>query len=153
MILLLIFSFLAGFFTAVSPCILPVLPIILSSGAGQGRWRPLGVVTGLVVSFTFFTLFLTAIVHATGLSANVLRNGAIILVFCAGLITFFPSLTDWFASLTSRVANLGFATQLTNAQGFKGGFIFGIVLGLLWTPCAGPIFASITVLAAVQSVS
>lgn len=73
MILLLAFAFLAGVFTVLSPCILPILPAILSAGTAQGRLRPLGIIIGLVFSFTFFTLALTAIVQVTGVSPNVLR--------------------------------------------------------------------------------
>lgn len=62
MTLLLVFSFLAGFCTIISPCVLPVLPIILASSASKGRLRPFGVVLGLIVSFTIFTLTLTALV-------------------------------------------------------------------------------------------
>lgn len=152
--LLLIFAFLAGFFTVLSPCILPILPAILSAGTAQGKWRPFGIILGLIVSFTFFTLALTAIVHATGLSPNTLRYAAIILIGLFGLIMIFPKLSDWFAKLTGPIANLGQRVQSKGSTtGFGGGVLFGIALGLLWTPCAGPILAAITTLVATQSIS
>lgn len=154
MLILLVFSFLAGIFTVLSPCILPVLPAILSGGTIKGRLRPLGIILGLVVSFTFFTLFLTAIVHATGLSANYLRYIAIAIIFFFGVVMIFPSLSDWFARISSPVANFGQQFQgSTSSSGFGGGFFFGIALGLLWTPCAGPILAAITTLVATQSIN
>lgn len=156
--LLLLFAFLAGIFTILSPCILPILPAILSAGTISGKWRPLGIITGLVASFTFFTLSLTAIVHATGLSANALRIAAIVLIALFGLVMIFPGLSNWFARLTAPVANIGQRVQDKSSErskegGFGGGFLFGIALGLLWTPCAGPILAAITTLVATQSVT
>lgn len=154
MLFLLGFAFLAGIFTILSPCILPILPAILSAGTTKGKWRPLGIIVGLVVSFTFFTLTLTAIVHATGLSANALRYAAIVLIFLFGLVMIFPRLSDLFAKVTAPVADWGQNIQGTNSGGgFGGGFLFGIALGLLWTPCAGPILAAITTLVATQSVN
>jgi len=154
MLILLVFAFLAGIFTILSPCILPVLPAILSASTMKGKYRPLGIIVGLVASFTFFTLALTAIVHATGLSANILRYAAIVLIFIFGLVMLFPFLSDRFARFASPLANLGQSIQGTTPEsGFSGGFIFGIALGLLWTPCAGPILAAITTLVATQSIT
>lgn len=153
MLILLLFAFLAGIVTILSPCILPILPAILSAGTVKGKWRPLGIISGLILSFTFFTLALTAIVHATGLSPNVLRYVAILLIFFFGLIMIFPSLSNWFAVKTSSIASAGQSIQSTApGGGFGGGFLFGIALGLIWTPCAGPILAAITTLVATQSV-
>lgn len=152
MILLLAFAFLAGVFTVLSPCILPILPAILSAGTAQGRLRPLGIIIGLVFSFTFFTLALTAIVQVTGVSPNVLRYAAIALIFLFGLVMIFPRLSNWFAQLTAPVANLG--QSITHpSSGFGGGIIFGAALGLLWTPCAGPILAAITTLVATHAIN
>jgi cytochrome c biogenesis protein CcdA len=86
----LIFSFLAGIFTVLTLCILPVLPALLSGGTLNGRLRPLGIVLGLMISFNFFTLALTASVHATGLTANVLRVTAIAIIFLFGVVIIFP---------------------------------------------------------------
>lgn len=156
MLLLLLFSGLAGLVTVLSPCILPVLPLLLSAGVGQGRYRPLGVIVGLVLSFSFFTLTLTALIHATGISPDFLRYCAIGLIAFFGLTMLFPALGDRFAALTSGFAHAGSAVQEQSARagtGFGAGFILGIALGLLWTPCAGPILASITTLAATSAVT
>lgn len=154
MLLLLGFSFLAGIFTALSPCILPVLPAILSAGVAAGRLRPLGTILGLTCSFSFFTLTLSWLVHKTGVSPSILRYIAIALVFFFGLVMLFPRLSNWFAKITSSVADLGQKIQGTQpARGFGGGIVFGAALGLLWTPCAGPILGAITALAATGSIN
>jgi len=154
MTILIVFAFLAGIATVLSPCILPILPAILSASTLQGKWRPFGIVTGLVVSFTFFTLTLTAIVHATGLSANVLRYIAIILIAAFGIVMIFPGLSTWFARASSPVAGVSQRiSQKSSESGFVKGFIFGSALGLVWTPCAGPILAAITTLVATQTVN
>jgi cytochrome c biogenesis protein CcdA/thiol-disulfide isomerase/thioredoxin len=156
MIILLLFSALAGVVTVLSPCILPVLPLLLAVGAGQGRLRPLGIIVGLVLSFSFFTLSLTALVHATGLSPDVLRYAAIALIIFSGLTLLFPKLGDWFAAKTSRLAQVGTTVQEQSVHvgtGFVSGFVVGTALGLLWTPCAGPILATITTLVATHAVT
>lgn len=154
MILLLAFSFLAGIFTALSPCILPVLPAIMAAGVGQGRLRPLGTVLGLIASFSFFTLSLTWLVQLTGISPNFLRYVAIALIFFFGLIMVFPRMSNWFSEITSPLTRWGGRLQGDKPlTGFWGGLIFGMALGLLWTPCAGPILAAITALVATGGVN
>lgn len=156
MILLFLFAFLAGLVTAFSPCTLPILPVLLSAGANISRTRPFGIVLGLVLSFTFFTLFLTALVRATGISPDILRYAAIAFIFFFGLVMFVPSLSGWFARATACIAAAGEAGQQESqkwGRGWTGGLILGGCLGLLWTPCAGPILAAIATLAATQAIS
>lgn len=156
MLILLLFSFLAGIVTVLSPCVLPVLPALLSAGAGQGRLRPFGIILGLIASFTFFTLALTAIVRATGISPDVLRYAAILLIAGFGLVLVFPLLGERFAEAASWIANLGQSVQEKSrlfGTGFWSGFVLGIALGLVWTPCAGPILASITTLVQTTQIS
>jgi cytochrome c biogenesis protein CcdA/thiol-disulfide isomerase/thioredoxin len=114
----------------------------------------LGTILGLIVSFSFFTLTLTWIVHATGISPSAFRYVAIGLIALFGLILIFPKLSYYFAKISSPIASLGQKIQDTKPrQGFWGGVIFGVALGLLWTPCAGPILASITTLVATSGVN
>ncbi len=84
MLFLVFFAFLAGFVTILSPCILPVLPIVLSGSLTGGHKRPLGIVLGFIISFSLFTLFLAEIVRLTGISADFLRLISVIIVLVFG---------------------------------------------------------------------
>lgn len=156
MLILMLFAFLAGFATVISPCVLPVLPAILSVSAGKGKWRPYGVILGLIISFVFFTVALSTLVRTFGISANVLRYSAILIIGFFGLVMILPTFSNLFARATQRVAELGNEFQgvtRTESSGFWSGLLLGIALGLIWTPCAGPILAAITALVATQKIS
>jgi cytochrome c biogenesis protein CcdA/thiol-disulfide isomerase/thioredoxin len=150
MFLLLIFSFVAGIVTVLSPCILPVLPIVLASSVGGGRRRPVGIVVGFAGSFTLFTLFLTALVNVFGISAESLRTVSIVVIAGFGLSLLFPKFQLVLEKLWSRVAQ---AAPRVQGDGFGSGLLVGASLGLLWTPCVGPILASVITLALTGTVS
>ena len=150
MILLIVFAFIAGLVTILSPCILPVLPIVLSGSVTGGKSRPLGVVTGFIASFTFFTLFLTTLVKTTGIDPDTLRIVSVVVISVFGLSLLVPKLQTVFERLATRMVSLGQKGQQTAAtvrSDFVAGILVGISLGLLWTPCVGPILASIISLA------
>ena len=151
MLILIAFSFLAGIVTILSPCILPLLPIILSSTIGEGKKRPFGVVIGFVASFTFFTLFLSSIVRATGVSPNLLRGVSILVLFLFGLTLIIPKFQLVIEQLFVKFAR--FAPKGNSQNGFLAGFVIGLSLGLLWTPCVGPILASVITLALAGNVT
>src|SRR3990167_11232450 len=91
MIVLIVFAFLAGIITVLSHCILPILPIILSSSVDtSGKRRPIGVVTGFILSFTFFTLFLSTIVQFSGVPADTFRYISIFILAVFGISLFIP---------------------------------------------------------------
>lgn len=154
MILLAAFAFLAGVVTILSPCILPILPIILSSTIGGreiGKTRPLGVVVGFVVSFTFFTLFLSTIVRISGIPADALRIFSIVVIALFGVSLLIPQFQVLLEKLFSKLASLMPSGQ--NRTGFGGGLLIGLSVGLLWTPCVGPILASVISLAITGAVT
>lgn len=157
MILLVVFAFLAGIITILSPCILPILPIVLSGSVGGGKRKPHGVVTGFILSFTFFTLFLSALVKAIGISADVLRGISIVIIFIFGISLLLPQfqrlMEKLFSRLSGKVSATHSASSWQASDGFAGGVLIGLSLGLIWTPCVGPILASVITLAATSDVS
>jgi cytochrome c biogenesis protein CcdA/thiol-disulfide isomerase/thioredoxin len=141
MIVLLGIGFVAGVITAVSPCVLPVLPIVLAGGAtGSGR-RPFAIIAGLVASFTLFTLAASSLLSALGLPQDILRNLAIALLFVLSATLLFPPI----GYLLERP--LAFMTRRRGGD-LGGGFLLGVSLGLVFVPCAGPVLATITALTA-----
>jgi cytochrome c biogenesis protein CcdA/thiol-disulfide isomerase/thioredoxin len=143
MLLLLAIGFLAGVVTAISPCVLPVLPVLLAGGA-SGR-KPLRIVAGLVASFSVFTLFAAWILDQLGLPQDFLRNLAIALLFVMAVTLLVPRaglLVERPLAVFSRFrpGNVG------------SGFFFGATLGLVFVPCAGPVLATVSVVAANNSV-
>lgn len=151
MLILILFAFLAGVVTVLSPCILPVLPVILSGSAGGGKARPIGIISGFIISFTVFTLTLSAIVSALGISADILRWIAAVLILIFGLVMVVPPLKKAFMSLASRLAARD-SQKPGKGNGYFSGLILGLSLGLVWTPCVGPIMASVITLALTASV-
>jgi cytochrome c biogenesis protein CcdA/thiol-disulfide isomerase/thioredoxin len=143
MLLLLAIGFVAGVVTALSPCVLPVLPIVLAGGA-TGR-RPLAIVAGIVLSFTVFTLFAAWLLDLLGLPDDLLRNLAIALLFLVALSLLVPQVAEWLAR------PLQFLTRRSGGDK-GGGFLLGASLGLVFVPCAGPVLAAVTVIAARRDV-
>ena len=155
MVLLLLFAFLAGFVTILAPCIWPVLPIVLSSSISGGRShkKPLGITLGVILSFTFFTLSISFLVRAFHLDPNILRIIAVFVIGFLGLTMIIPSLSGKFELFVSKLSNIFGQNSENKDSGFLSGFITGLSLGIVWSPCAGPILATIAALAAIGQVN
>lgn len=149
MALLVIFGFIAGAATVLSPCVLPVLPIALSAGATGGRRRPLGIVAGLAVSFTFATVALVYVIAAFGLPDELLRKLAIAVLIGFGLVLMAPPLAARVEARLSRFTSRA-GTQ-GGGEGFWSGVLIGGSLGFVYAPCAGPILAGVITVSASQS--
>jgi cytochrome c biogenesis protein CcdA/thiol-disulfide isomerase/thioredoxin len=152
MALLIIFGFIAGAATALSPCVLPVLPIALSAGATGGRRRPLGIVAGLAVSFTFATVALVYVISALGLPNDFLRKLAIAVLLGFGIVLMVPPLAARLEAWVSRFASRAGVAK-GKGDGFWSGTAVGASLGLVYAPCAGPILAGVITVSASQSFS
>jgi len=150
MALLILFGFLAGAATALSPCVLPVLPIALSAGATGGRRRPLGIVAGLAVSFTFATVALVYVISALGLPNDLLRELAIAVLLGFGIVLMVPPLAARVEAWPSRFAGRAGVAR-PRGDGFWSGIAVGLSLGLVYAPCAGPILAGVITVSASQS--
>jgi cytochrome c biogenesis protein CcdA/thiol-disulfide isomerase/thioredoxin len=156
MLVLIVFAFVAGAATAVSPCVLPVLPIALSAGVTGGRRRPLGVVSGLALSFTFATVALVYVISALGLPDTLLRTLAIFALIGFGICLLVPWLGDRLEARLSRLGPSGGVSVGTDSEGhpregFWSGMLVGCGLGFVYAPCAGPILAGVITVSASQS--
>ena len=143
MLILLAIGFVAGIVPALSPCVLPVLPIVLAGGA-TGR-RPLAIVAGIVVSFTVFTLFAAWLLDLLGLPQDLLRNLAIAMLLVVALTLLVPQVGELLARPLQALTRRG-------SGDLGGGFFLGASLGLVFVPCAGPVLATVTVIAARRDV-
>jgi cytochrome c biogenesis protein CcdA/thiol-disulfide isomerase/thioredoxin len=146
-VLLMLFALVAGAGTALSPCVLPVLPAVLGAGVTGGRRRPLGVVTGLVLAFTFATVALVYVIDALGLPDDLVRTLAIATLFAFGISLLIPGLADRIEALGTRLAP---APARVAGEGFGSGLLLGASLGFVYTPCAGPILAGVITVSAAQ---
>lgn len=153
MFILLGFAFLAGLVTILAPCIWPILPIVLlSSVASKGHQRPLGVTLGVMLSFAFFTLSISYLVKIFHFDPDSLRLVAIVIIAILGLTMVIPSLSRIMEGFISRLSSL-FGQRSKQGSGLTAGFITGLSLGIVWSPCAGPILAAIATLAATGKVT
>jgi cytochrome c biogenesis protein CcdA/thiol-disulfide isomerase/thioredoxin len=140
MLVLIGFAILAGAGTALSPCVLPVLPALLSAGGVGGHRRPLGVVLGLMVTFTITIVGIAEVVGGVGLGSDPLRDLAVAVLLLTGLTLIVPGLADGLEARMSRLARFG---PHTRGDGFASGLLVGAALGFVYTPCAGPILAAV----------
>src|SRR5918999_176239 len=143
MLLLIGVAFAAGVVTALSPCVLPVLPIVFAGGAVGGPRRPYAIVAGIVVSFTVFTLVATALLSALGLPGDLLRNLAIAAIFLVAVGLLWPQFWELLSRPFAPLARL-------RPGDVGGGFTLGVSLGLVFSPCAGPVIGAVATLAAAE---
>src|SRR6476661_8704620 len=140
MVLLTLFALVAGAATAISPCVLPVLPALLAAGAAGGRRRPLGIVVGLALTFTLTIVGLAEVVDGVGLGDGLMRDLAIGVLAAAGLLLLIPALAARVEAPLSRLAKWG---PKSGGDGFWSGVGVGAALGFVYAPCAGPILAAV----------
>ena len=140
MLVLLIFAVLAGAGTALSPCVLPVLPALLSAGGVGGRRRPVGIVLGLSVTFTVTIVGVAKVVDGVGLGSDPLRDLAIAVLLLFGLALLLPGIAARIEAPLSRLARFG---PRSGGDGFGSGLLVGGALGFVYTPCASPILAAV----------
>src|SRR3984957_17918641 len=107
MLLLLIFALVAGAGAAITPCVLPVLPALLSASAVGGRRRPLGIVLGLAITFTLTIVVLASVVNGVGLGDAATRTITAVALIGFGLILMFPSVAVRVQAPLSRLERFG----------------------------------------------
>jgi cytochrome c-type biogenesis protein len=142
-------AFLAGALSVLSPCVLPLLPIVLGSAASEHRLAPAALAAGLAVSFVVIGLFMATIGFAAGLDSGVFRPVSAVLLIAVGTLILVPRLGAQAVAAGGPVSNWvegqfgGFA-----ARGLSGQFLLGLLLGAVWSPCVGPTLGAASILAA-----
>jgi len=145
MLILIPFAFLSGLATVFAPCIWPIIPIIFSSSLGSRR-KSTGIVLGLMLSFFLLTLITSSIVKSFSFDESLKNLIAAIIIALLGLSMLIPALEEKVELLLSKISH-SFGIKIdANTRGLKAGLLTGLALGLIWSPCAGPIMASMIAL-------
>lgn len=146
-----VLAFTEGFALILSPCILPILPIILSGGMTGGKRRPLGIIIGFTLFFAVLSLVSSELVRDLGAHFDWIRKIAYGLIIVFGVILFSDYLSGLFSTLTQRWADKGLSySEKETHSGLWSGIVFGGLVSLVWLPCGGPILAAAIISMAVQ---
>src|SRR5712692_10574986 len=144
----LVLALLAGMLSVLSPCVLPILPIVLGAAASERKWGPVALATGLSVSFVAIGMFVATIGYAIVLDADLLRYVAAVLIVAIGLVLMLPGFQTQLAVASGPIANWA-DTRFTGVRsGTSGQFWVGVLLGAVWSPCVGPTLGAASLLAA-----
>ncbi len=143
------FAFLAGILSILSPCVLPLVPIVLGTAISEHRFGPLALSAGLALSFTVIGLVVATIGFEAGLDGGVFQTAAAVMLLLVGLVLLIPNLQGRFALATAPFA----AAAETRLGGFASGGLLGqlgvgLLLGAIWSPCAGPTLGAASLMAA-----
>lgn len=141
-------SYLAGVLSTLSPCVLPLLPILVGSAVLAHRFGSLALAAGLAFSFTIVGVFIASVGVAIGLDQDVFRNTAAILLILFGITLLSSTLQAKFAVATSGLSDSGQSLlSRISTEGLFGQFTLGLLLGLVWSPCVGPTLGATITLA------
>lgn len=132
-------SLVAGSLSTLSPCVLPLLPILLGTAVAAHRLGPYALAAGLTLSFTAVGIFVASLGSALGLDPALFRSVAAMLLLIFGAILMSPRLQERFAGATSGLSGAGQSVlSRLSLDGLPGQFILGLLLGIAWSPCVGP---------------
>ena len=142
-------AFLAGILTILSPCVLPILPIVLSTAAVESRYGPVSLAAGMVLSFVVIGLFIALVGFSIGFDTGFFRNIAAVLIITVGVVLAAPFLQNRFAVAAGPVsAWAGNHLSGLSGTGVGGQFGIGVLMGAVWSPCVGPTLGAVSILAA-----
>ena len=142
-------ALLAGLLTTLSPCVLPLVPIIIATALGEHRFGPVALAAGLALSFVVIGLFVATVGFALGLDQELFRSiGAVLLILVGGVLLM-PRLQLRLATAAGPIGNWAQAhAGGWSTRGLGGQFAVGLMLGAVWSPCVGPTLGAASVLAA-----
>ena len=142
-------ALLAGVLSTLSPCVLPLLPIVLGAALTEHRFGPVALALGVAVSYVAVGLFVATIGFSIGLDQSVLREVAAVLLIAIGALLLLPRLQSQLAVAAGPFGNWAHAQAGGVSTGGLGGqFALGLLLGVVWSPCVGPTLGAASVLAA-----
>jgi cytochrome c-type biogenesis protein len=141
-------ALVAGVLSVMSPCVLPLLPIVLGAAASQGKWGPAALAIGLSTSFVAVGMFVATIGFAVGLDGDVFRDAAAVLMVAIGLVLMLPGFQAQLAVASGPIANWADTRFGGVRSGTAGQFWVGVLLGAVWSPCYGPTLGAASVVAA-----
>ena len=138
----------AGTLSTLSPCVLPLVPVLIASAVNAHRWGAVALGTGLALSFAIIGIFLATVGASLGLDPDTFRTAGAVILGIFGLILLVPKLQSVFATATGALSNSGneLLARVT-FEGFTGQFLIGLLLGVVWSPCVGPTLGAATTLA------
>jgi cytochrome c-type biogenesis protein len=142
-------AFIAGILSILSPCVLPILPIVLGTAASSHRHGPVALAAGLSISFVAIGLFLATVGHSIGLDAERLRYVAAALLVIVGVVLLLPPLQARLAVAAGPIGSWADGKVANSRRnGVSGQFWIGVLLGAVWSPCVGPTLGAASLLAA-----
>jgi len=145
----LLLSFVAGVLSILSPCVLPLLPIVLGAAASEQKWGPAALAAGLSLSFVAIGLFVATIGFSIGLDGDVFRSMAAVFMIAIGVVLMVPRLQTGLALAGGPIANWANNRRAGfDSSGLGGQFALGVLLGAVWSPCVGPTLGAASLLAA-----
>ena len=142
-------AFLAGILSTLSPCVLPILPIVIGAAVAKHKFGPHALAVGLSLSFVVVGLLLATAGIALGVDADAFRTAAAVVLILVGGVLLAPRIQDRFALAAGSLSNWteswygGISTE-----GLGGQFALGVLLGAIWIPCVGPTLGAASLLAA-----
>jgi len=141
-------SFVAGTLSTLSPCVLPLIPILVGSAVMAHRFGPFALAAGLASSFTVVGVFIASVGVAIGLDQEVFRNVAAVLLILFGVVLLSRALQEKFAVMTSGLSGSGQSLlNRVSTDGLLGQLLLGLLLGVVWSPCVGPTLGATITLA------
>src|SRR3984957_12637527 len=141
-------ALLAGILTALSPCVLPLVPVLMGSAVTAHRFGPWALAAGVALSYTIAGVFLASVGASLGLDGETFRQTAAVLLVLFGLILLSARLQALFVRATAGLtgSGQGLLSRLT-LDGVGGQFALGLLRGVVWSPCVGPMLGAATTLA------
>lgn len=144
-------SLAAGSLTTLSPCVFPILPLVVGGAMQGNRFAPVAMGAGMVAAFTLLGVLFGALGGALGIDSDTIRIAGAVLLVAFGIVMLVPALNNRFTPLMTPLAGMANqASSRVEGGSLVGAFALGTLLGMVWSPCSGPLLASALTLVATK---